>query len=359
MSEDDSSDKEHDPSQRRLDQAREKGQVPRSMDLTTAAGYAGLLLAAVSMGESALKQIGTSAAVFLDQSDRLSQLMIAGGTAPLAGVMKSIAGAVAPLFLFPAAGVLLALVAQRSIIFTPDKLMPKLSRISLIDSAKNKFGRAGLFEFGKSFVKLIIIAIILGMFLIQKSDQVVSTLYLTPAITFALLMQLMVQFLFIILLISGAIGGIDYLWQRAEHIRRNRMSRQEMIEEHKDSEGDPHTKAKRRQRGYDIATNRMLTDVATADVIVVNPTHYAVALKWDRAAKRAPVCVAKGTDEIAARIREKAAEAGVPIHRDPPTARALHASVEIGHEIRSEHYRTVAAAIRFAEAMRKRAKGRK
>lgn len=359
MSEDDSADKEHDPSQRRLDQAREKGQVPRSADLTTAAGYGGLLLAAASMGESALKQIGTSASVFLDQSDRLSHLMIAGGTAPLAGVLQAIATATAPFFLFPAAGVLLALIAQRSVIFTPDKLMPKLSRISPIATAKQKFGRTGLFEFGKSLVKLILVSVILGMFLSQKSDQVISTLYFTPALTSALLLQLMLQFLFIILLISGVIGGVDYLWQRAEHIRSNRMSRQEMIEEHKDSEGDPHTKAQRRQRGYDIATNRMLADVATADVIVVNPTHYAVALKWDRAAKRAPICVAKGTDEIAARIREKAAEAGIPIHRDPPTARALHASVEIGHEIRSEHYRAVAASIRFAEAMRKRAKGRK
>lgn len=359
MSEDDSADKEHAPSQRRLDQAREKGQVPRSADLTTAAGYGGLLLAAASMGETALKQVGTSASVFLDQSDRLSHLMITGGAAPLAGIMRAIAGAVAPLFLFPAAAVLLALVAQRSLIFTPDKLMPKLSRISPIESAKNKFGRSGLFEFGKSLIKLIIISIILGMFLSQKFDRLISTLYVTPALTSALLLQLMMQFLFIILLISGAIGGVDYLWQYAEHMRRNRMSRQEMVDEHKDSEGDPHTKAQRRQRGYDIATNRMLVDVASADVIVVNPTHYAVALKWDRAAKRAPICIAKGTDDIAARIREKAAEAGVPIHRDPPTARALHASVEIGQEIRAEHYRAVAASIRFAEAMRKRAKARR
>ncbi|NCM97925.1 MAG: flagellar biosynthesis protein FlhB, partial [Rhodobacterales bacterium] len=133
----------------------------------------------------------------------------------------------------------------------------------------------------------------------------------------------------------------------------------EMMDENKDSEGDPHTKAARRQRGYDIATNRMLEDVPQADVIVVNPTHYAVALKWDRAARRAPVCVAKGVDEIAARIRERAAAAGVPIHRDPPTARALHASVEIGQEIRPDQYRAVAAAIRFAEAMRKRARQRR
>jgi flagellar biosynthetic protein FlhB len=102
----------------------------------------------------------------------------------------------------------------------------------------------------------------------------------------------------------------------------------------------------------------MLTDVASANVVVVNPTHYAVALKWDRSKGGAPICVAKGVDEIAAKIRERAAEHGVPIHSDPPTARAIHATVEIGQEIRVEQYRAVAAAIRFADAMRKRARRR-
>ncbi len=96
----------------------------------------------------------------------------------------------------------------------------------------------------------------------------------------------------------------------------------------------------------------------TADVVIVNPTHYAVALKWDRASGRAPICVAKGMDEIAARIRERAQFAGVPLHSDPPTARALHAALDIGDEVDRSHYKAVAAAIRFAEAMRRKAKGR-
>jgi flagellar biosynthetic protein FlhB len=102
----------------------------------------------------------------------------------------------------------------------------------------------------------------------------------------------------------------------------------------------------------------MISEVAKADVVIVNPTHYAIALKWERGAKKAPVCIAKGVDEIAARIREVAAEAGVPIHSDPPTARALYAAVDIGEEIRAEHYRPVAAAIRFAEKMRRRSRAR-
>jgi flagellar biosynthetic protein FlhB len=106
-----------------------------------------------------------------------------------------------------------------------------------------------------------------------------------------------------------------------------------------------------------IAQNRMMADVPKADVVIVNPTHYAVALKWSRGSRRAPVCLAKGVDHVAARIREAAATAGVPIRSDPPVARALYASIELGQEIRPEHYAAVAAAIRFADAMRRRARG--
>ncbi|PSL15720.1 EscU/YscU/HrcU family type III secretion system export apparatus switch protein, partial [Shimia abyssi] len=120
--------------------------------------------------------------------------------------------------------------------------------------------------------------------------------------------------------------------------------------------GDPHIKQQRRQRAQEIATNQMLSDVPSADVIIVNPTHYAVALKWNRAPGEAPVCVAKGVDEVAKSIRECAHDAGVPIKSDPPTARALHAIVEIGHEVPPDLYRPVATAIRFAEAMRQKAK---
>ena len=112
------------------------------------------------------------------------------------------------------------------------------------------------------------------------------------------------------------------------------------------------------RKGISLAMNQMLAEVPKADVIIVNPTHYAVALKWDRKAGRAPICVAKGVDEIAARIREIAAENAIPVHADPPTARALHATVEIGSEIRRDHYRAVAAAIRFAEMIRKKAAAR-
>lgn len=220
-------------------------------------------------------------------------------------------------------------------------------------AAKQKFGIDGLVEFGKSTVKLGIVSLILYTFLAGRLEEILASLYLTPAMSAALMARLVLEFLLIVVLIQLALGGVDYLWQVFRHRQRNRMSRKEMMDEFKDSEGDPHLKSARRQRAQEVATNRMLTDVASANVVVVNPTHYTITLKWDRSKGGAPVCVAKGVDEIARKIRERAAEHGVPIHSDPPTARAIHATVEIGQEIRVEHYRAV-AAIRFAEAMRRR-----
>lgn len=158
------------------------------------------------------------------------------------------------------------------------------------------------------------------------------------------------------MIISIGFSVVDFLWKRHEHHRKNRMSRKEMEDEHKESEGDPHMKAARRQKAVDLATRQMLADVARADVVVVNPTHYAVALEWKRGSGRAPVCLAKGVDEVAARIRERARDNKVPVWSDPPCARAIFASVDIGQEIRREHFAAVAAAIRFAEQMREKAR---
>lgn len=359
MSEEDAAEKEHEPSQKRLDEARERGEVPRSPDLATAASYAGLLIAGATVGGASLMKLGSLGTVLIDQSDALSRQVLGGGTAPLAGLLSAMAVATLPFFLLPAAMALVALTGQRALVFTPANLAPRLSRISPIAAAGQKFGRKGLFEFGKSFVKLVVVSGVLAVFLTLRLSDIVATLHLGPGQATLVLLSLLLQFLAIILGISLAIGALDYLFQRAEHLRRNRMSRQELMDELKQSEGDPHMKAQRRQRGVEIATNRMLADVPGADVVIVNPTHYAVALKWNRFDRTAPICVAKGVDAVAARIREKAAEAGVPLHRDPPTARALYASVEIGREIRPEHYRAVATAIRFAEAMRAKARGRR
>lgn len=355
MSQDDD-DKQHEPSQKRLDEARARGEIPKSTDLSTAAVYAGFVLVGLVNGAGVLQQFGQAGMVLLDQPDRLAPVLFAHSPAPVAGMSVHFAKAALPLFLVPMLAVILTLIAQRAVHFAPEKLALKWSRISPLATAKQKFGREGLFEFGKSFAKLLIVALILGLQMSRNAPEILASLTLEPAQIVALMLKLLLHFMVLVVITIALFGGVDYLWQWLQHRRRNMMSRKDLMDEMKDSEGDPHVKQQRRQRAQEIATNRMLQDVAKADVVVVNPTHFAVALKWSRNGRSAPICVAKGVDEVAARIRAKAAEAGVPLQSDPATARAIYATVDIGQQIRPEHYRAVAAAIRFAEAMRKRRK---
>jgi len=358
MSEDDedSAEKAFDPTERRLDEARRRGDVPNSHDLTSAAGYAGFVVAAVAIGPASIEALGTLAMGMLDRADTLAPLLLSKSSAAGGGLLAETGRALAPWFLVPAVAAIGAVFAQNAWVFAPEKLEPKVSRISPLATAKHKLGADGLFEFAKSAAKLVVISLVLWVYLAQRLPVVLGAVHLEPGLASALIGRLIVEFTALVVVILGGIGVLDFLWQRHSHLRNNRMSHQEMRDELKQSEGDPHLRQNRRQRGYDIATNRMLADVPKADVVIVNPTHFAVALRWDRAAGSAPKCIAKGTDEVAARIREAAMAAGVPIQRDPPTARALHATVPISAEIRPEHYRAVAAAIRFAETMRQRAR---
>jgi len=356
---DDDSEKPYEASAKRLQDARDKGEVPRSTDLMTAASYAGLLIAFTVFGVSGLKELGTVLMVLLDRPGQFADLMLSDGGAAVAGdLMLHIVRPIAPWFLLPAALVLTSILAQHAFTVTGSKLQPKMSRIGLISNAKQKFGRNGLFEFFKSFVKLVVFSAVLAIFLMRELPEMLASSQFAAADVIRLMGKVSIQFLTVVLLVSLIIGAIDFLWQRAEHLRKNRMSHKDLTDEAKQTEGDPHMKQQRRQRGYDIATNRMLVDVPKADVIVVNPEHYAVALKWERTRGSAPICVAKGVDEVAARIREVAGESGVPIHRDPPTARTLHATVAIGDQIRADHFKAVAAAIRFADSVRAKQKGR-
>ncbi|MFS4581693.1 flagellar type III secretion system protein FlhB [Phaeobacter sp. C3_T13_0] len=355
---DDDSDKSYEPSPQKLEKARKKGDVPKSTDLSVAAAYLGLIVAIHVAGADVVEEIGTILMSFLDQPDRLAKLFFGGaGTVPVGGIMMAVGTASLPIFIVPMVAVLLSILAQRALVFAPSKLEPKLSKISIISNAKNKFGRAGLFEFFKSSVKLVLYSICMGVYLNYRLPDMIASSATGAFVIVLMMAQLALEFLILALIIALGIGVIDASFQQAEHNRKNMMSRQELVDEGKDSDGDPHMKAARRQKAQQLAMSQGVADVAEADVVIVNPTHYAVALKWDREPGQAPICVSKGVDEVAAVIREVANENGVPIHSDPPTARALHAAVEIGSEIQEEHYAPVAAAIRFAEEMRKRAKG--
>ncbi|KUF09597.1 EscU/YscU/HrcU family type III secretion system export apparatus switch protein [Pseudoponticoccus marisrubri] len=353
----DSAEKSHEPSQRKLDEARKKGEIARAPDFLTAVAYLGLLVAGTMLGGAMVQGMSEAMLPLLEQPDRLRPLFFEDGATPVAGGLLTAAlGPVAPLFVLPGLCVLAALFATRGFAFAGTKLTPKISRLSPVDNAKNKFGRKGLFEFFKSFVKLTVYSILLALFLRGQLEPIVGTAQESPAEAILMMTGLMMRFLFIVSLIAVAIGIIDLFWQQAEHRRKNRMSQKELRDESKEAEGDPHLKHHRRRRAQEMAMNQMMRDVPTADVILVNPTHYAVALKWSRRPGSAPTCVAKGQDLVAQRIRDKAQEAGVPIHSNPPATRALFATTELGAEISPEHYMAVAAAIRFAEAMRRKAR---
>lgn len=350
--------KEFEPSQRRLQKAREEGDVVRSDELQAAAATAGFLAALLAAGAWAITRLGEGGMAFVARPERFSVSERTVGEAVMPGILSMVAP-VAALMILPAIGVLAILIASRSLVFAPGKLALKGSRLSVVSNARQKFGTDGLLDFAKRAAKMLVIGGVLAIFLRSQADRLFDAARMDAGQIAIVLADMMMGFLLVGLLVTLAFGVIDYLIQRNGFLRRNRMSRKEMTDEMKDGEGDPYMKAERRRRAQEIANSRMLTDVPKADVVIVNPTHYAVALKWDRRKGRAPVCVAKGVDEIAARIRERAQEAGIPIRRDPPTARALHAAVELGAEIRPEHYAAVAAAIRFADAMRKRARARR
>lgn len=356
---DDSAEKSHEPSQRKLDQARKKGEIARAPDLQTAMAYLGLLATATALGGYSMTRFAETLLPMIEQPDRLRPLFFGDGATAAAGaVISGGLGPALPILLVPGLFVLLTLLATRGMVFTGSKLTFKGNRLNPIENAKNKYGRRGLFEFFKSFVKLSVYSILLALFLRGRLDEITGIIRAEPAEVVLLMCTLMLRFLFIVVLIAMVIGGIDWFWQRAEHIRKNRMSQKEMRDEMKDAEGDPHMKHHRRMRGQELALNQMMAEVPKADVVIVNPTHYAVALKWSRQPGSAPACVAKGQDAVALRIREVAQEAGVPIHSDPPTARALYATTRIGDEIAYDHFKPVAAAIRFADAMRRKARER-
>lgn len=352
--EDENQDKPYEATPRKLQQAREKGDIPRSIDLLAAATYCGVLAFALTLGGNALASAGNTLAGLFAISGGLA----ASGAGPviIGAWLIELAQTLILLFGLPFVVVICAVFLQRGWIFAPEKLAPKLNRISPISNAKQKFGRNGLFEFAKSALKLVVISLCLGFFLASRLPDMIAAPRTEAGQVVELMFKEFTEFLVLVGLLALGFGGVDFLWQRSEHLRLQRMSRKELVDETKETEGDPWVRQQRRQRGYDLATNRMMTDVPKADVVIVNPVHVAVALRWDRAGGRAPVCVAKGVDEVALRIRALAIDAGVPIHQDPATARVLHATVDIGEEILPDHYRSVAAAIRFADAMRKRAR---
>jgi flagellar biosynthetic protein FlhB len=344
----------HEASQGKLEKSRKKGEMARSQDTQTALAYLGFSAAVFLVGSWSAVYLGETLMVFLARPFELVDLFLSPAMTPMGGqIALRILAAIAPFFILPMAAILVLLISQRAIVLAPSKLKPKLSRISPVSNAKQKYGPHGLMEFAKSAIKLTAVVAVLGFAISAEVDHLSGYARISHRTFPALLEKQFWNVIQGILILALAVAALDMMWQRHSHLKRMRMTHQEVKDESKQAEGDPHMRQSRRERARSIANNRMLLDVPNADVVIVNPTHYAVALSWDRGGENVPKCVAKGVDEMAHSIRRRAEQAGVPIQEDPPTARSVHGLVEVGHLIQPEHYKAVAAAIVFADKMRK------
>ncbi len=355
----DANEKPYDPTPQRLEKARADGDTVRSRDLQTVAVPLGLLLGGLMGGKHAIQAWGDVLMPFLSKPDLI--LAADNGVALRGLMLETLARALLALWPLWAGIFILALTAVRvqgAIIWSGKKIAISFNKISPLHGFKQKFGAASLFDFAKNVLGLAIALAATWVAMRPFRESSMALVHMNPSQIPLLLGQVLLRLLIGLTLTTGILAGLDYARQYIFYMRRMRMSYQELKEEMRENEGDPHFKAARRERGRDIALNTMLAEVATADVVVTNPTHYAVALKWSRKPGSAPTVVAKGVDDIAAAIRALAVEHAVPLHPNPPLARQLYADVDLGDEIPENTYRAVAAAVRFAQEIRDKRKKR-
>jgi flagellar biosynthetic protein FlhB len=334
------------PSQRRLEKSREDGRSPISREFSMLASLAaGVLVVAWQVDPPGI-------ANWLAFGLRQTSFQ---GPQTFAWVSRSLGGALLPPALAAACGYAGATLLQSGFLFHATAWQPDISRISPLAGVKRLFSSQTLVQLLKSLAKLGV----LGFCLVVAIRRALPILPASPALPPGyILRQIATQSRGLVLLLLGAqtvIAGADFAWERFHHYRELRMSLQELKDEHKDQEGNPQIKQRLRQLARSRARRRMMAAVPKASVIITNPTHYAVALVYDRGSKGAPRLVAKGADEVAARIRDLAREHRIPIVANAPLARALF-RVDIDTEIPSEHFRAVAEVIAFIWRMRGKAR---
>jgi flagellar biosynthetic protein FlhB len=341
----DKSSKTEPPSGKRLDEARRKGEVPKSPEVASFLALCATVGVVLIGGGWLTRSIGSGLLPFIDHP---ADFDLSGGGA--LDVLRMALGAAVPALLVLAAAALAGIagnLAQHGFMFTPAKLMPDPSKLIPTQGLKRLFGLDNLVNFFKGALKLTAFCVLAWVLLKPKAGYLPQLAGLDPAAILPISAKLLQSLLIGVLVLSGLIAGADWFWQRYRFMERMRMSREELKEEHKDAEGDPHVKAKIKQTRVTRARRRMMQNVPNATVVVTNPTHYAVALRYVAGETAAPVCVAKGLDLVALKIREVAAEHKVPVIEDPPLARALYAAIEVDESIPHEHYQAVAKIIGF------------
>ena len=339
------------PSQRRLEQARERGQVPRSRELTNFATMIGGSAALVAVGGTL---VGRMAHIMhngltidprrLDSTDSMTASL---GEAVMSGLLGML-----PIFGTLIALVLLAAVVLGGWNFSPTALMPDFSRMSPLSGLKRLFGFHGLSELGKALLKCLVVGGVCSGVIYRLFPDVMALGHMAPraAITHG---ASLLAWAFVWLCASLAvIAMIDVPLQLFQYNRSLKMTRQELKDEAKESDGRPETKQRIRQLQQAIARRRMMHKVPTADVVIVNPTHFAVALKYDPKNMRAPRVLAKGVDLVAANIRRIAEEHRVPVFEAPKLARALYKSTDLNREIPAGLYVAVAQVLSYVFRIR-------
>ncbi|PTS81716.1 MULTISPECIES: flagellar biosynthesis protein FlhB [unclassified Caulobacter] len=347
MAEDtDNDSKTEEPSAKKLDDAKKRGETAKSADIPQLASLAAAIAVVLLAGGWLSRNLMAALEPFLAHAGQMD--LSSGGAVVIA--RQAILAALPPLVLVMLTTALAggaAHVAQSGFIFSGEKIKPDFKKLDLIKGMGRLFGIDGLMQFAKSAVKFIVTGIIAWFVLKPHAGEVVNLVGMDPAAMIPESMKLAKKLLFAVLLLLTVTAGFDWFWQRQRFMQRMRMTLQEVKDEFKQSDGDPHIKAKRRQIQMQRSRQRMMQAVPKATVVVMNPTHYAVALKYEAGETPAPLCVAKGMDDLALKIRAVAEEHGVPVLEDPPLARALYAAVEIDEEIPAEHFEAVAKVIGF------------
>ncbi len=338
--------KTEDPSAKKLSDARAKGDVVKSQDIPQLASLTGAISVILIAGGWLTRDLAAALYPFIAHAGTTE---ISSGGAMV--VMKqAVMAAMPPLLLVMVVTAVLGVignVAQTGFMLTPDKIKPDFKKLDLLKGLGRLFGMDGMVQFAKSAIKFLVTGFIAYMVLKPHVGEVRNLVGMDVAAMLPEAMKLSKSLMLAVLLLLIAMAAIDWFWQRQRFMKRMRMTLQEVKDEFKQSDGDPHIKGKRRQIQMQRSRQRMMQAVPKATVVVMNPTHYAVALKYEPGETPAPMCVAKGVDELALKIRAVAEEHGVMVLEDPPLARALYASVEIDEEIPVEHFEAVAKVISF------------
>jgi flagellar biosynthetic protein FlhB len=349
----DRDDTEHteDPTARRLDEAIKRGDVVKSVEVSTwfmiAGGTLTLMVFAAPMAASLQATLGGLLA---------NSYQYSGDGPGLAILVKEIArevlAALGIPFLILVLAALAGNVVQHRILFSVEPLMPKLSKISPSAGLARLFSKQALANFAKGLAKLALFGTVIAALLWPQRHRLGGLIDTDPAMILPFTRALAMKMLGTVVAILAIVAAADYLFQYRQWYDRQKMSLREMKEEYRQSEGDPAIKGKLRQLRQARMRKRMMAAVPKASVVITNPTHFAVALKYERG-MTAPVCLAKGVDLIALKIREVAEAHDIPVIENPPLARALHGTVEIDQEIPQEHYRAVAEIIGYVMRLRR------